>query len=206
MPTTTFINLSKNKQDIIIEASLKEFKRVLLKDASINKIIKDANISRGSFYTYFKDINDLYIYSINNYKKEFTKILKETLEKTNGDLIKTTNIVYDKIIYHCIKDENRNLFKNIFLNMNYNTSIRNKILDEDIDNQYELIELILKIDKNKLNIETEEEIFYIVDMIVGFVIHGLIEIFMENKDSEIIKEKINKQLKILKRGIYKEAK
>ena len=56
MPKKTFLNLSKEKQNIIIEASLKEFKTVLLKDASINKIIKDAQISRGSFYNYFDDI------------------------------------------------------------------------------------------------------------------------------------------------------
>ena len=62
MPTNTFFKLSKEKQNNIIEASLKEFKRVLLRDASINKIIKDANIPRGSFYNYFEDINDQYIY------------------------------------------------------------------------------------------------------------------------------------------------
>ena len=75
MPTNTFFKLSKEKQNNIIEASLKEFKRVLLRDASINKIIKDANIPRGSFYNYFEDINDLYIYSIYKYRKKFTNLL-----------------------------------------------------------------------------------------------------------------------------------
>ena len=199
MPTTTFFNLSKEKQNKIMEASKKEFARVLLKDASINKIIKDAEISRGSFYTYFKDINDLYIYSLNQYKRRFQNILKQTLEITHGDLITTTYKVYEEIITSCTKE--KEIFKNIFLNINYNVSIRTRIECSSLEERYNLIELINKIDTKKLNIETEEELFYIIDIIIGFVIHGLIEIFLDNKNPEIIKQKIDKQLEILQKGI-----
>lgn len=199
MPTTTFLNLPKEKQNKIIEASKKEFGRVLLKDASINKIIKDAEISRGSFYTYFKDINDLYIYSLKKYKQQFQKILSEELEDTKGDLIKTTKQVYDKIIYNYGKE--KDILKNIFLNMNYNISIRTRIECETLEEKYKILELINKIDKKSINIETEEELIYIIDIIIGFVIHGLIEIFIDNKDPETIKQKIEKQLEILQKGI-----
>ena len=91
-------DLSKEKQKNIIDASTKEFKRVLLKDASINKIIKDANISRGSFYNYFNDINDLYMYSLNNYKKHLFEMFNKILIKTDGDLIESTKLIFDKII------------------------------------------------------------------------------------------------------------
>lgn len=206
MPTLTFLNLSKEKQNNIIEASLKEFKRVLLRDASINKIIKDANIPRGSFYNYFEDINDLYIYSINEYKNKFIRIIKESLKEKNGDLIETTKIIYDRIIHQCTLDENKQLIKNIFLNLNYNISIKNRLECEQLNDKYEIIELLEQIDKNNLNIKTEEELLYIIDIIISFIMHGLIEIFLNNKKPEEIKEKINKQLEILKRGIYKEDK
>lgn len=204
MPTNTFLNLPKEKQKIILEASLKEFERVLLNDASINKIIKDAKISRGSFYNYFKDINDLYIYTLNNYKEKFYQLFKIALEDSNGDLLKTAQVVYEKIMQYCVKE--KNIFKNIFLNMNYNISIRNRLECEEVENKYKIIELIGKINKKNLNIQSEEELFIIIDMITGFVIHGLIEIFLNNKEPEIIKQKINKQLEILKKGIYKEEK
>lgn len=202
MPTKTFLNLPQNKQDIIIEASIKEFKRVLLKDASINKIIKDANISRGSFYTYFTDINDLYLYSINSYKEDLMKLIQNTLIETSGDLIEGTKIIYDKIINLCFKD--KDLFKNIFLNFNYNISVRNKNYCEDLENKYKLIELMSTINLKNLKIKSEEELFLIIDIITGFVVHGLIEIFLDNRSKDSIKEKIEKQLEILKRGIYKE--
>ena len=204
MPTVTFNNLPEEKKTIIIEASIKEFKRALLTDASINKIIKDANISRGSFYTYFKDINDLYIYAINNYKQKIIKTIKQTIKETNGDLFETTNKAYEKILNLCTKE--KQLFKNIFLNFNYNISIRNKIYEENIENKYNSLEIISKINKSNLNIKKDEELFYILDIIIGFVMHGLIEIFLENKSNEEVKEKLEKQLEILKRGIYKEDK
>lgn len=206
MPTSTFLNLSKEKQDNIIEASLKEFKRVLLKDASINKIIKDANIPRGSFYNYFEDINDLYIYSINKYKKRFINIFEDSIKNKKGDLIETTKTIYDKIVYNCTLDENKQLIKNIFLNLNYNISIKNRLECEQLNDKYKIIELLEQIDKTKLNIKTEEELLYIIDIMIGIVMHGLIEIFLNNKKPEEIKDKITKQLEIIKRGIYKEEK
>ncbi len=206
MPTNTFFKLSKEKQNNIIEASLKEFKRVLLRDASINKIIKDANIPRGSFYNYFEDINDLYIYSIYKYRKKFINLFKQSLNNKQGDLVETTKIIYDEIIYHCTRDDNKQLIKNIFLNFNYNISIKNRLECEQLNDKYEIIKILEQIDKKKLNIKTEEELLYIIDMIIGFVMHGLIEIFLDNKKPEQIREKINIQLDILKRGIYKEDK
>lgn len=201
MPTKTFLNLPQEKQNIILEASIKEFKRVLLKDASINKIIKDASISRGSFYTYFKDINDLYIYTLRKYQDKFYKLAKDSISENNGDLIKTTKQIYEIVIQDCTKE--LATYKNIFLNINYNISIKNQI-ECDLDNKYRLIELISKIDKTKLNIKTEEELFYIIDIIVGIVLHGLIEIFISDKNPELVKEKLNKQIKLIEKGICKE--
>ena len=125
MPTKTFLNLPENKKNKIKEASRREFERVLLSDASINKIIKDADISRGSFYTYFKDINDLYIYILKEYQEKFYKIVENAVKKTNGDILETTKKVYERILKDCIN--NKNELKNIFLNINTNKIIYNLI-------------------------------------------------------------------------------
>lgn len=202
MPTITFNNLPEEKKNAIIEASIKEFKRTLLKDASINKIIKDANISRGSFYTYFKDIDDLYEYSLNKYKEKIIKIIKQAIKETNGELFETTKKSYNKVLNLCTKD--KQLFKNIFLNFDYNISIRNSIQKDNIENKYKIVELISKINKKNLNIKTEEELFYIIDIIIGIIMRGIIDLFMEKEQEEEILERLDKQIDLLKRGIYKE--
>ena len=55
MPSERFFRLPKAKADTIRNAAIQEFKRVTPEEASINKIIQSAEISRGSFYTYFED-------------------------------------------------------------------------------------------------------------------------------------------------------
>ena len=59
MPTERFLRLPKEKIEAIRIAAAKEFMRVPLEEASINRIVHDADISRGSFYTYFEDKQDL---------------------------------------------------------------------------------------------------------------------------------------------------
>ena len=59
MPTERFYRLPEEKKRIIRDAAFKEFARVPIDKVSINQIIKEADISRGSFYTYFEDKWDL---------------------------------------------------------------------------------------------------------------------------------------------------
>ena len=51
MPSATFANLPAQKQERLLEAATREFSRRPFSEASINQIIKDAGIPRGSFYT-----------------------------------------------------------------------------------------------------------------------------------------------------------
>ena len=57
---TRFKNIDQEKRDRIINAALKEFAENGYEKASTNEIVKDAQISRGLLYHYFKDKEDLY--------------------------------------------------------------------------------------------------------------------------------------------------
>lgn len=70
MPTETFFNLSEAKQKRIFEAAVKEFAARRYSEASINQIVKEAQISRGSFYQYFNGKEDLYLYVLTEIGKE----------------------------------------------------------------------------------------------------------------------------------------
>lgn len=62
MVKLAFEKLPTEKQDTIIQAAIQEFSDYPYAEASINRIIKAANISRGSFYLYFNDKQDLFHY------------------------------------------------------------------------------------------------------------------------------------------------
>lgn len=53
---------SFEKKEELLEAALNEFASKNYADASLNSIIKNAGISKGTFYYHFKDKQELYIY------------------------------------------------------------------------------------------------------------------------------------------------
>ena len=82
MPKDTFLNLSEDKKNKIINAAKKEFARVPIEEASIKNIVEEAEIARGSFYQYFKSKEDLLKYILNSKAKNLEAFLKQSLQET----------------------------------------------------------------------------------------------------------------------------
>lgn len=62
MPKETFFNLPQEKRDAICETAVAEFAAHPYKQASINRIVTKAGIAKGSFYQYFDNKKDLFLY------------------------------------------------------------------------------------------------------------------------------------------------
>ena len=62
MPKQTFFNLPEEKRERILKEAVMEFKNNNYDVASVNRIVEKSGISKGSFYQYFNDKEDLYIY------------------------------------------------------------------------------------------------------------------------------------------------
>ncbi|RMC51555.1 TetR/AcrR family transcriptional regulator [Lactobacillus sp. ESL0228] len=62
MVKETFINLPLAKKDLVTDALLNEFSKYPLSKSQVARIVKNAGISRGSFYKYFTDLEDAYQY------------------------------------------------------------------------------------------------------------------------------------------------
>ncbi len=60
MPKQTFFNLPQEKRNTIINAAADEFAEYGFEAASINRIVANSNISKGSFYQYFEDKADVF--------------------------------------------------------------------------------------------------------------------------------------------------
>lgn len=85
MPTERFYRLPETKREMIREAAVKEFSRVPYEKASINQIIQNADISRGSFYTYFEDKQDVVRWLFEDSCQHMKQICEEELERSRGD-------------------------------------------------------------------------------------------------------------------------
>jgi AcrR family transcriptional regulator len=62
MPKPTFFNLPAAKRQAITEAAIDEFTAQPYAAASISRIVARAAIAKGSFYQYFADKQDLFLY------------------------------------------------------------------------------------------------------------------------------------------------
>jgi len=62
MPKDTFFNLPEDKRALICDIAVDEFAEYPFARASINRIVAKSGIAKGSFYQYFEDKKDLFLY------------------------------------------------------------------------------------------------------------------------------------------------
>ena len=95
MPMDTFLRLPEEKRNRFLNAAWKEFTRTSFADVSINKIVHQAGIPRGSFYQYFADKRDLFLYLIEDMHERFLSSYAKLVAKSHGDLFKTQLLAFD---------------------------------------------------------------------------------------------------------------
>ena len=98
MPSSTFFRLPEEKRRRLLDAAWEEFSRVSFAEVSINQIIHAANISRGSFYQYFTDKEDLTMYMMGGMQEYFAQLMQGILAEKNGDLFQTVVAAFDRFL------------------------------------------------------------------------------------------------------------
>jgi AcrR family transcriptional regulator len=76
MPKQTFFNLPEEKRETIINAAVDEFAQYGLENASTNRIVENSGISKGSFYQYFEDKQDVFMYLLTVLEREKMEYFK----------------------------------------------------------------------------------------------------------------------------------
>lgn len=198
MAKQTFLNLSEDKRNMVVNALKKEFSRVPLKDALVSNIIIDAKIPRGSFYQYFNDIEDAFYYIIGEYSKDIKRKLLEYLEKNKGDIILSYRELYLYILNVIDNPDDNEYFENIFLNMNYEIE---KMFTPNFNDGLNLI--LNHVDISKLNISSKFGLGYILDIIESIMMTNIIQSYKRNLSKEKNKEIFERELALVCAGILK---
>ena len=97
MPSNTFLNLPEDKQTRLMDAASREFSAKPYNEASINKIIQEAGIPRGSFYMYFQDKEELFRYLVRGYVEQLLMVLEEALLREGGDVFAAMRALFDYV-------------------------------------------------------------------------------------------------------------
>jgi AcrR family transcriptional regulator len=77
MPKQTFFNLPAEKRETIMNAAIEEFAEYGLENASTNRIVKNSGIAKGSFYQYFEDKQDVFMYMLDLVEQEEMEFFKD---------------------------------------------------------------------------------------------------------------------------------
>lgn len=181
MCSPTFLNLSEEKKERIIHSALDEFSKRTFNDASITNIVKKAGISRGSFYQYFGNKENVYQYLVNYLYDKHRSDLYKILLKNSGNLYESLMEFYDNYIDEIVRSKYFSFYKNTFLYVNHylvgkdgifslsnQTSNREKQQQQFID--------IINMDHLKTASGTEvlEYIYFMVNTIHHMVIDGFV--------------------------------
>jgi AcrR family transcriptional regulator len=205
VPKQTFFNLQHDKRKKLIESAEIEFTRVPLFEASIANIIKMAGISRGSFYQYFEDKEDLYFFlledKLNKAKKHFINLLHQN----QGDLIEALMEMYFYFLTTLSDEEEKNFLRNAMLHTTYKVeSSFTSMFDAYIDSE-ELLKITGLINIQTLNISGDKDLLHIFKIISALAFNNLIEKTVKGLTDAEAMESFKLSINLIKHGIYKKS-
>ena len=200
MPKETFLKLSNEKQQKVLDAAKKEFARVPIENVSIKNIVEDADIARGSFYQYFESKEDLLVYLLKEKAEQVSNKVKEKIQETDGDLFETYIFLYDMAIENFMKKEDEDLYKQIFINI--------KSSDESIfdlmknTKPKDAIKYCDLLNTKNLKIENQQDFMVICEMLNAITRKSIIKNF-KGVSKEECRSTFLKEIEYLKYGIIK---
>ena len=201
MPTERFFNLPEVKRLRIMGAAVCELSQVPANEISINRIIKDAGISRGSFYQYFVDKNDLISYILSHFRMRIIQCLSESAEKCGDNIFRTAQLIFDSAV-SAGECENVDVIKNFFLSLKIpNVNIK-KMMNEfgiaENEIQTRLCAMAEKTGFKRLDYEFIEDVVNMISLIIG---KSLADVFCDYKNTHIYRQSFINQLEIIRRGV-----
>ena len=172
MPKELFLKIDEEKRNRIYQAAFQEFSNNKFNEASINQIVKNADIPRGSFYQYFEDKQDIYFYILDT-------ILETETYSYIEDLFQRENNIFDifkKLLKFNLElfydSKYSSFFENLYLSLNYDISRHmnksvNKIKEEMLTlrsenkkQKKELINILQLINRNLISKKIIENYSY----------------------------------------------
>ncbi len=93
MPSSQFFDLPLEKQQDIIQASLREFADCGYDLASTNRIVQKAGISKGVLFKYFNDKKALFLYVFTEYTKGYLDMIAHQPVHDLFEWIETTTLL-----------------------------------------------------------------------------------------------------------------
>ena len=200
MPKETFLKLSEEKKQKVLNAAKREFARVPIEQVSIKNIVEDAEIARGSFYQYFESKEDLLAYILKENADEIDTKIKNKIYETKGNIFDAYIELYDLMVKKFVENTEQEFFKQIFINLRLSDeslfTLIKSVKPQNIIKYFEMF------DKTSLKINKKNDFILICDMLNVITRRAIVKNFKGNSQEEC-RQNFLKQIDYLKYGIIK---
>lgn len=202
MPSSRFFKLPDEKRSKILRAVHSELAEFPVDELSINRIIHSAGISRGSFYQYFKDKDDLLEHVFSDFRQVMTREIKASIEQNQGDMFEVGMDILKKIVAMGSREENRRIFVNVFSYVKVaQSSLERVIADEEA-----LVDGFVRyIDRNRLKFTSDEEVRELMKLGLALFKDSVCRCFADIDNAPAIMETFRKRIEIIKYGAWKQS-
>ena len=204
MPSERFYKLDPQKQERILDAAAEEFTREGYQAASINQIIKDADISRGSFYTYFLDKHDLFDFIFEQIKDNAVARIVQSLQAHDGRMFETCRELMEEGF--ALPQQCTHRFPKLICKLFTDYSIMEHLTESRAgDCEGQARELQEGIDRLYPYLKQEglsrEDFYAVSDLLITISIKALIESFRCPERTERLKERLYREYDMIEAGI-----
>lgn len=199
----TFYNLPYEKRKRITDAVIKEFMERPNEKVSINRIIKAAEISRGSFYQYFDDKVDLIEIITKTMFDESSNKAKEILKLSCGDLFVMYIKMFDYFGDYSSQKQTMKIMRNIVDSFKANDDLVSEYLKNRFNIALSNSEIYLMVDRQNLKFQDNESVKCLIEILTQVLKNTIFDVFVAGSDREEVRERLIKKIDIIKQGAVK---
>lgn len=199
----TFYNLPYEKRKRITDAVIKEFMERPNEKVSINRIIKTAEISRGSFYQYFDDKVDLIEIITKTMFEESNNKAKEILKLSCGDLFVMYIKMFDYFGDYSSQKQTMKIMRNIVDSFKANDDLVSEYLKNRFNIALSNNEIYLMVDRQNLKFQDNESVKCLIEILTQVLKNAIFDVFVAGSDREEVRKRLIKKIDIIKQGAVK---
>ena len=199
----TFYNLPYEKRKRITDAVIKEFMERPNEKVSINRIIKTAEISRGSFYQYFDDKVDLIEIITKTMFEESSNKAKEILKLSCGDLFVMYIKMFDYFGDYSSQKQTMKIMRNIVDSFKANDDLVSEYLKNRFNMALINNEIYTMVDRQNLKFQDNESVKCLIEILTQVLKNAIFDVFVAGSDREEVRERLIKKIDIIKQGAVK---
>lgn len=199
----TFYNLPYEKRKRITDAVIKEFMERPNEKVSINRIIKTAEISRGSFYQYFDDKVDLIEIITKTMFEESSNKAKEILKLSCGDLFVMYIKMFDYFGNYSSQKQTMKIMRNIVDSFKANDDLVSEYLKNRFNMALTNNEIYTMVDRQNLKFQDNESVKCLIEILTQVLKNAIFDVFVAGSDREEVHERLIKKIDIIKQGAVK---